>query len=225
MKAVILAAGVGSRLQPLTLTTPKPLIEVAGQPIIDRIFSSLPEAIDEVIVVVDHLKEKIKSHVGEEFMGRKVFYAEQGEKKGTFAALQCAKNYLGDDRFLVLNGDDLNSKDELEKFLINERAFGIQKMVMPNYYAISLKDGYIEGFSKQTEEEKTTGAMIATGVYLLDMHIFDHAGVEVSGHEYGLPQTILEQKNRYPIQAIQTKNWLPINSFADLERANIASKL
>ncbi len=219
MKAVILAAGVGSRLHPLTLETPKPLMKVANKPIIERILESLPDEINEVIIVVEYLKEKIKAHLGNEFLGRKIIYTDQGVMKGTFGALLSAKKYLGDD-FLVLNGDDLNDKEDLAKFMGTGRAFGVQKMIMPNYYSMQIEDGLVQGFRLQTPEEKLAGALIATGVYKLDSKIFEHAGVVVSGGEYGLPQTILAQKTEFPIRAITTERWLPINSFEDLERAN-----
>ena len=92
---------------------------------------------------------------------------------------------------------------------------------MPNYYNIKTDElGNISGFSKQTDEEKVNGVSVATGVYVLDSHIFEHPGVSVFGGEYGLPQTILEQKEEYPIKAVETHKWIPINSFEDLEKAN-----
>lgn len=219
MKAVILAAGVGSRLHPITVDTPKPMIEVAGRPIIDRIFETLPEEIAEVIIVVGYLREKIMVHLGDEFGGRKIIYAHQGDRKGTFGALLAAKNFLDHERFLVLNGDDLHSGDELKKFLREERTFGLQKMVMPNYYSMQIESDFVHGFRPQTDEERVSGALIATGVYTLDEKIFDHPGVVVNGGEYGLPQTIMAQKDDFPIRAVITEKWLPINSFEDLERA------
>lgn len=222
MKAVILAAGVGTRLKPLTLETPKPLIEIAGKPIIERIFESLPKEIDEVVMIVEHLKEKIKAHLGDNFLNKKVTYVDQGERKGTFGALLSAQDlFQENERFLVLNGDDIHKKEELEKYLEHPRAFGLQKMVMPNYYNITVdENGCVEKFRPQTEEEKLNGVLIATGAYVIDSNIFKHPGVVVFGGEYGLPQTILEQKSEFPIKAIVTEHWIPINSFDDIERAN-----
>lgn len=222
MKVIILAAGEGTRLKPLTLETPKPLIEIAGKKVIDRIFESLPDEIDEAIIIVKYLKDKIKLHIGENFYNRRITFIEQGEKKGTYGALFSAKDALEkNERFLVINSDDIHSKEELEQYLTHPRSFGIQKMHMPNYYNINIdENGYVQGFRPQTEEEKTSGVYVATGVYVIDSNIFEHSGVVVYGGEYGLPQTILEQKDTYPIKAVTTQKWLPINSFEDIDRAN-----
>ena len=220
MKAIILAAGEGTRLKPLTLDIPKSLISIGGKPIIDRIFESLPDEIDEVFIVVGHLKEKIKSHLGDNFRGKKVSYANQIDKHGTFGALLSARSFLSEGEvFLVLNGDDIHRKEELQKFMSGMRSFGVQKMIMPNYYSVLVNDDdHIEGFRSQTEEEKKSGTLVATGVYTLDTKIFDHPGVVVNGGEYGLPQTILAQKDLYPVKAILTTSWFPINSFEDIEK-------
>jgi len=221
MKAIILAAGKGTRLLPLTEQTPKPLIGIANIPIINRIFQSLPDEIDEVIVVVEHLKEKIINHVGDNFFNRKVVCVNQGARKGTFGALLSAEHLLAEnERFLVLNGDDLHHKNELEQYLKNPRSLGVQYMNMPNYYSVHLgENNIVHGFSPQTEEEKKGKVLVATGVYVIDSNIFKHQGVVVYGGEYGLPQTILAQKDDYPITGVITSKWIPINSFADMEKA------
>lgn len=219
MKAVILAAGEGTRLRPLTQSTPKPLIPIGGKTIIERIFESLPDEIDEVIMVVEHLKEKIKASLGDNFSGRKVTYANQGKKKGTYGALLSAKEFLEEsENFLVLNGDDIHDKKELERFIkYPGRTFGIQKAIMPHYYSVLVNnEGFVEGFKKDSEGEK----FVATGVYVLDREIFEHTGVAVFGGEYGLPQTVLEQKNDFPLRAVVTKKWIPINSIEDIERVS-----
>lgn len=222
MKAIILAAGQGTRLKPLTLEIPKPLIKIVGKPIIDRIFESLPDEIDEIIMVVDYLKEKLESHLRESFKDRRITYAEQGEKRGTFGALLSVNGLIQEDeRFLVLNGDDIHGEDELCECLKYPRSLGIQKKIMPNYYNIILNNsGYVEAFRPQKDEEKKEGVFVATGAYVLDSDIFKHPGVIVSGGEYGLPQTVMAQKEAHPIKAVVTENWVPINSLDDIERAN-----
>lgn len=206
---------------PITERIPKPLLNIAGIPIIDRIFKSLPDEISEAILVVEYLKDQIISHVGNNFYGKKVLYVDQVPTRGTFPALLSAKHLIAqNERFLVLNGDDIHSKTELEKYLLYPRSFGLQKMQMENYHSIHIDtDNNIEGFYPQTETEKIDGALIATGAYVLDSEIFNHEGIALRDGEHGLPQTILAQKNNFPVRAVITKNWLPINSHKDLEIA------
>ena len=221
MKAIILAAGKGTRCLPVTLTVPKSLIKVGGVPIIERIFSSLPEDIDEVMIVVDHLKDKIEEYIGGNFYGKKVTYTLQGDKKGTFGALLSAKDLLiNGERFLVLNGDDLHDKDELVKCTKYPRSMSVQKKIAPRYYSTKIdNDGNFLEFKSQTEEEKINGALIATGTYVLDTNIFKHEGIHLSGDEYGLPQTVSTQKDEYPIKVVETNGWISINTPEELEKA------
>ncbi len=64
MQCVILAAGKGTRLRPLTDNTPKPLVPVAGKPLIDHTIDALPSAIDELILVVGYLGDQLRAHFG-----------------------------------------------------------------------------------------------------------------------------------------------------------------
>ena len=221
MKAIILAAGKGNRLKPLTDTIPKPLITIKSIPTIDRLFNSLPDEIDEVIIVVEHLKEKIIEHVGDFFYNRKVSYVDQVDMRGTFGALLSAKSLLeSGERFHVINRDDIYTKEELQMHLSHKRAFGIQKMMMPGYHSIHIDtDGYIDGFYPQDTLEKELGAFVATGSYIADTDIFNLPAVKLRDGEYGLPQTMLSQKDTHPITVVVMKNWLPINSFEDKDNA------
>jgi NDP-sugar pyrophosphorylase family protein len=99
-------------------------------------------------------------------------------------------------------------------------------MKMEKYHSIHLyADGNIEGFYPQTELETQNGALIATGAYVTDTHIFAHEGIALRDGEHGLPQTLLAQKNKYPIKGVVTTGWTPINSFEDIERAEEKLKI
>ena len=77
MKAVILAAGEGVRMRPLTLRTPKPLLQVAGRPLLEHIIYALPKDINELIVVIGYLGDQIKNFLGNEYHGLKIQYIWQ----------------------------------------------------------------------------------------------------------------------------------------------------
>ena len=106
MKAVILAAGRGIRMMPLTAKTPKPLLKVKGKAIIDYVLDALPFTIDEVIIVVDYLGDQIKKHIGKKNRGFKTRYVT-GSDKGNAFSFFATKKYLNDERFLLIYGDEL----------------------------------------------------------------------------------------------------------------------
>ena len=107
MNAVVLAAGKGTRLQPLTDDKPKALVEVQGKPIIEDVFDNLIElGIDEFVVVVGHMKEKIIERYDDEYDGVPITYAHQREQKGLAHALLQAEPHVDDD-FVVMLGDNI----------------------------------------------------------------------------------------------------------------------
>ena len=214
MKAIILAAGKGSRLKPLTNTTPKPLLPILGKPILAYIIESLPDEIDDVYIVGQYLIEQLETFCATHRTSKKIQVIQQTDSyTGTMAALLSVQPFINtNERFLVLNGDDLHAKEELEQHLKYQRTFGVQHMHIP-YYAIESENGIVQKFRKQTEQEKTiTGAKIANGVYLLDTQIFGFNPVVLSDGDIGIPQTILANTGIYPVHEVESTLWKPINT-------------
>lgn len=111
MKAIIPAAGQGSRLRPLTDTTPKPLVEVCGAPILEYCFDRLATAdIDEAIVIVGYRGEQIIHHFGDAYAGMPLTYVWQNEREGMAHALLQAREHVRDD-FVVIDGDNVITAD------------------------------------------------------------------------------------------------------------------
>src|ERR1051325_4215112 len=113
MDAVILAAGLGTRLRPHTLTTPKPLLPVRGRPILDWTLGALPPAVDRVIVVVHYLAEQIEQYLAGQNHFTDWQVVKQEQPRGTGDALRSCRAHLRSERFLVLNGDDLYGAADL----------------------------------------------------------------------------------------------------------------
>lgn len=112
-KAVLLAAGLGTRLRPLTLTTPKPLLPLGDELLIDRQLKYLASAgIKEVAINLHHLGDKIKGHVenGSRY-GLKIYYSHEPEILGTGGGIKQAAALLRTDTFLALNSDALQDTD------------------------------------------------------------------------------------------------------------------
>lgn len=107
MKAMILAAGKGERMRPLTLHTPKPLIRAAGVPLIEYHLNALAAA-GFVDVVINHawLGQQIEDHLGDGArFGLRIRYSPEGEPLETGGGIHRALPLLGDEPFLVVNGD------------------------------------------------------------------------------------------------------------------------
>ena len=117
MKCIILCAGRGERMRPLTDTTPKPLLKIKGKPILDYIFESLPEEITEVILVVWYKKENIRRYIGTEYKGKKVSYVF-GSPDGNVLSFRNTREYIKkDERFLLIYGDEMPTKENVNKCL------------------------------------------------------------------------------------------------------------
>ncbi|MGB1838740.1 MAG: nucleotidyltransferase family protein, partial [Gammaproteobacteria bacterium] len=106
MKAMILAAGLGKRLRPLTNTIPKPNLMVGNKSLIQRNIELLIQnGFDEIVINVFHLKSLVKDHVISMFPNTKITFSDEVELLGTGGGVKQALNYLGDESFLLINAD------------------------------------------------------------------------------------------------------------------------
>src|SRR5438105_5549975 len=107
MDAIILAAGLGTRLRPHTLTVPKPLLAVRGRPILDWGLGALPPSVDRVLVVVHYLAEQVEKYLQTQKHIGDWLTVFQDQPRGTGDALLRCREHLRSDRFLAVNGDEL----------------------------------------------------------------------------------------------------------------------
>jgi len=226
MKAIIFAAGEVTRLRPLTYTTPKPLLLIGQKPILFHIINSLPEKIDEVIIVVSYLADKIIETLNSNQFGRSIKFVHMNldKERGTWSALWQVKKMIEKDnsKFLVLNGDDYYSKEELQKMIsVDSWAVGYCQKNNPgaNYRNIVIDDN--DNIIAMPLAESDQGIInVATGVYLLDSTVFSLTPVKTASGEFGLPQTISQLFGKKPVKAIKMNLWLQINTMLDLEMVN-----
>ena len=128
MKAIILAAGKGLRMRPLTLKTPKPLLKVKGKAIIDYVLESLPNEITEIIIVIKYRGNQIRMHVGETYRGKEVSYVV-GSDRGNVYSFLATKKYLKNERFLLIYGDEIPNPVNVKKCL----SFILQGMLLRSF--------------------------------------------------------------------------------------------
>jgi len=117
-KAVVLAAGKGTRLKPVTEEIPKVMVEIAGRPLLHYSLSALSSAgVKEAAIIVGYMADSVQEHFGAEFRGMKLTYIVQHQQMGTAHAASLARRFCGTESFLMLNGDTIFEKPLLKRVL------------------------------------------------------------------------------------------------------------
>ncbi len=218
MQAVILAAGLGVRLKPLTDHTPKAMIDLCGKPLLEYTLRSLPNTIDEIFIVVNYLRDQIEERFGTVWHNKPIHYKVQDPLTGTGGALHLLKNKLNG-RFLVVNGDDLYAQADLEALIQHDLAILVSTTSDRIRAGAILKpDGT---FARLGELDEPTNYRIC-GAYVLDQRFFDYPLVEIqvgSHKEFGLPQTLAKMTVNHPISIEKATFWFPVGTYAELEKA------
>lgn len=218
--AVILAAGKGVRMLPLTKTKPKPLMNVAGKNLIEWKLELLPPEVRDVILVIGYQGEQIQGYFGDTWKDKSIRYVVQCELNGTAGALFSIASLL-DDKFLVMMGDDLYAKEDVKKILNNDLALCVKKIQNKETGGeIFLNpDGTL--LSIHEEKHFVTEGLINTGMYMLDRRIFDYKPVPIGGSstEFGLPHTLALLAKDIPVNVVTTTKWFQITTPEDLVRA------
>ncbi|NQV88217.1 MAG: NTP transferase domain-containing protein [Parcubacteria group bacterium] len=220
MQIVILAGGRGVRMGALTETTPKPMLMVAGKNLLQHKIDILPKEIDEVILVVGYLGEKIREFFGDNYNGKKIKYVVQKELFGTGDALWKTKDLINK-KFLVMMGDDIYSKNDIEKCLAHDWAVLVKRSVdkiCSGGKVILDKDGHIKDIIEGKHEGDNL--LINAALYSLTPAIFKYPLVKIPGREeFGLPQTLLQAVDDFPIKVVQSELWLQMSNREDLKEA------
>lgn len=219
MQAVILAAGEGKRMRPLTLLRPKPLLPVAGRPLLEHIIDALPEVVDEIILIVGYKAEMVKEHFGASYKGRTIRYVRQWMPAGTAHALSMAEPLLRDDRFILMCADDLHGAPALAEALTHALSILVSEHSEPwKFGVVELNDDRTMAGIVEKPEHPTTN-LISTGAMVLDKRIFDY---EVARHESGeyfmtYPLNLLAKD--HPIAVVEQEFWVPVGSPGDIPQA------
>jgi len=217
MQAVVLAAGKGTRLQPLTDDKPKVLVEVNGKPLIEDVFDNLIDiGVDEFVVVVGYMKEKIIERYGDKYRGRPITYAHQREQLGLAHALLQAEPHVDADFVLMLGdnvfrgnlGDVVNRQEETR----TDAAFLVEEVPMEeaSRYGVCDTNEYGEIVRVVEKPEDPPSNLVMTGFYTFSPAIFHacHLVQPSDRGEYELPDAIdlLIQSGR-TIDAIRLDGW------------------
>jgi len=207
-------------MMPLTENTPKPLIKVCGTPLIEHVVAALPSEITEIVLVVGYRGEQIRAFCGNEYMGRKVTYAEQENfAGGTGDALRCAKDLLTD-RFLFMYADDIHGAPALKEAVQHPHAILGAFSDEPQHFGVLVeneKGGLVEILEKPKNPPTNK---VNIGGLVLDTSIFDY-DVPVSAEHQELLVTdmvTLYAKDNF-MQIVMQDMWIPVGRPEDIPKA------
>ncbi len=181
MKAVILMAGKGTRLQPLTFTRPKHLVPVGGKPIIDHVVFALREAgITEIVFVVNYMADQIKRYLRDgTFYGMKFEYATQKQLRGTADAASVVEPFVKEP-FLLTYADWLVTSNAIARVLKTHEkenpkvTMGVVPVENPEHYGIvELENSDVKSIVEKPRQGEARTNMANAGIYVLTTEIFE----------------------------------------------------
>ena len=231
MKAIVLAAGQGKRLRPFTHTRPKHMIPIAGRPLLEHLLISLREnEVKEVVLVVGYLGEQIRNFLGDgSDFGMKIEYATQNSIEGTASAIKATKEYVSEDKFLVVNGDLFVSSKAIREVLSqrssDEMLVSVVPVIFPERYGVvEIKDEAIKNIIEKPSSEKKVSKLVNAGVYVFGKDVFRwiNRTSRSNRHEYEITATIqnmIDNGFTFKPVVIEPNHWLDIGRPWDLLRA------
>ncbi len=211
-------------MRPLTLSLPKPLIKVAGVPIIEHIARAFPGRIDEIIIITGYLGHQIREYCGATFCGRRIIYVEQGAEKGTAAALSCARPHLKAP-FLVTNADDLLDRADLELLITHDYALLVSESEKPELFGVIAlnEDGTLKSIIEKPAQPESN--LVFTGAAVLAPGFFDFAPARGQNRGHGevyLAGQITRCAQHHRFGVVRASFWLPIGFVEHIARAEAA---
>jgi mannose-1-phosphate guanylyltransferase len=176
MKAMILAAGLGTRLRPLTFTRPKALMPVGNRPMIDRLIEYLKKYnTDELIVNAHHHKEQLVAHLdkGRPF-GLNICVKVEPKILGTGGGIKNTEGFWDDEPFVVINGDILTNIDLARAYEAHQRAGNLATLILHDYASFNqiLINERLD--IMDIAPKACPGRLAFTGIHILEPEILSH---------------------------------------------------
>jgi len=228
MKAVVMAGGEGSRLRPLTLDRPKPMVTIVNKPVVGHILDLLKRhGITEVVLTLQYLANIIQDYYGDgEAVGMKIHYSIEETPLGTAGSVKHAQEWL-DDTFLIISGDaltDFNLTEILNfhKAKGSEATLTLYRVPNPLEYGVVITDS--EGRIRQFLEKPSWGEVfsdtINTGIYVIEPSVLELIPPDkmVDWSQDVFPQLLRDNRPMYGYVA--GGYWCDVGSLSEYMRAN-----
>lgn len=208
MKAVILSGGFGTRMRPLTHTTPKPLLPILNKPLIDHIIEQLPENVDEIVMAANYKIDMLREYFEDEEPDIPVHIVDEPEPLGTGGAVKNVEEYL-DDTFFVINSDIISSLDMkgFQGFFESKEGIGAissWEVDNPSEFGVMAlgEENRIRKFQEKPNPWEAFSNYINAGHYILEPEVLDMipSGKKVSIEREIFPKLIDKGLYGYPFE-------------------------
>ena len=228
MKAVVMAGGEGSRLRPLTIRRPKPMVPIAGKPVMEHILNLLKRhGITEVVVTVQYLASNIEDYFGNgSQFGMRITYSREDVPLGTAGSVKNAEEQLTEP-FLVISGDALTDYNLTDIINYHQEKKALATLTLahvpnPLEYGVIItnEDGHITQFLEKPSWGEVFSDTINTGIYVLDPQIFSYFE---PNKQYDFSQELfpLMLRKGDPIYGyIASGYWCDVGNLPEYMRAN-----
>jgi bifunctional UDP-N-acetylglucosamine pyrophosphorylase/glucosamine-1-phosphate N-acetyltransferase len=221
MQTVILAAGQGTRMRPLTDRRPKPMLPVAGKPLVAHTAETAIEAgASKLVFVVGYEATDVREYFGSEFHGVPVEYASQPEQRGTADAVRVGATRLDEGPFAVLNGDNLYDTESLSALYDAGPSVGTVRVDNPSAYGVLDTDGEtVSGVVEKPEDPPSN--QINTGAYVFPTEATGWLDVgESERGELELTDVLNRACTEVTVSTVSMDRWLDVGRPWELLEAN-----
>lgn len=223
MECVVLAAGEGKRMRPLTASRPKVMLPVANRPMLEHLVESVKKAgITDFIFVVGYREQEIRGYFGDGVnFGVRIRYAVQREQRGTADALNAARDYLTGD-FLMINGDMIVQPGDISAICsMGAPCLGVFESDRPEEFGVVTTEGdTVLGLVEKSPNP--FGNLVNAGAYLFGTEIFEVIdSLELSERgELELTDALQPYINKGNLSACRLSSWCDIGEPWNLLDAN-----
>ena len=220
MQAVILTAGEGTRIRPLSGSLPKPMLPVADRPLAAHTADAAVAAgADELVLVVGYEADAVREFFGAEYAGVPVEYAVQERQAGTADAVRAAREHL-DGAFAVLNGDNLYEPEAVAELLADGPAIGAVRVEAPSNYGVLSTDGDVVTDIVEKPADPPTNLANA-GAYAFPAAAREWLDVSESERgEYEITDVLARVVDEYDVSFAEMDRWLDVGRPWELLEAN-----
>jgi mannose-1-phosphate guanylyltransferase / phosphomannomutase len=227
MKAVVMAGGEGSRLRPLTIGRPKPMVPLVSKPVMGHILDLLKRhGITEVVMTLHFMPEAIQSYFGNgRSLGMDIHYAVEETPLGTAGSVKNAQQYL-DEPFIIISGDAVTDLDLRQIIAFHEEkqaeaTLTLYRVPNPLEYGVIITDadGHITQFLEKPSWGEVISDTVNTGIYVIDPVVLDliEEGVPTDWSKDVFPKMLEDGRPLYGFVA--EGNWTDVGDIFEYMRA------